>query len=175
MFFRASVHLMLNLSLEMYHEICTHIFMQPIFSNYSKLSSIFNANIDFFLTNKMYCSKQNKTFEFSLPTELAQSGFMNKKLNYRVSSMLQVLYYTPLQKILKMSTSQVATYLSEFLTNMNVNKTVSMSIMQLEKIAELYKIEMSSSLHQDIDEFYDNIIDAMLDDDMIALYIKSFF
>ena len=74
-----------------------------------------------------------------------------------------------------MSTSQVATYLSEFLTNMNVNKTVSMSIMQLEKIAELYKIEMSSSLHQDIDEFYDNIIDAMLDDDMIALYIKSFF
>ena len=74
-----------------------------------------------------------------------------------------------------MSTSQVATYLSEFLTTMKVNKTVSMSIMQLEKIAELYKIEMSSSLHQDIDEFYDNIIDAMLDDDMIALYIKSFF
>ena len=31
---------------------------------------------------------------------------------------------------------------------------------------------MSTSLHQDIDEFYDNIIDALLDDDMIALYIK---
>ena len=31
---------------------------------------------------------------------------------------------------------------------------------------------MSTSLHQDIDEFYDNSIDALLDDDMIALYIK---
>ena len=58
---------------------------------------------------------------------------------------------------------------------MNVNTIVPMSIMQLEKITKLCKMEMSTSLHQDTDEFYDNIIDALLDDDMIALHIKSFF
>ena len=60
--------------IEMYHKILTHVFMQPTTSslNCSKLSSIFNANIDFSLTSKMYGSKQNKTFEFLLPTELAQ-------------------------------------------------------------------------------------------------------
>ena len=163
--------------IEMYHEICTHIFMQPTTPslNYSKLSSISNANIDFSLANKMYGSKQKKTFEFSLPTELAQRGFMNKKSNCWVSSILQVLYYTPLQEILKMSTSQVATYLIEVFTNMKVNTIVPMSVMQLEKITKLCKMEMSTSLHQDIDEFYDNIIDALLNDDMIALLIKSFF
>ena len=36
-------------------------------------------------------------------------------------------------------------------------------------------MEMSTSLHQDIDEFYDNIIDTLLDEDIIALYIKSLF
>ena len=89
--------------------------------------------------------------------------------------MLQVLYYTPLQEILKMPTSQVATSLSEVFTNMKVNTTVPMSIMQLKKITKLWKIEMSTSLHQDIDEFYDKFIDALLDDDRIALYIKQFF
>ena len=120
----------------MYHEICTHVFMQPTSSslNYSKLSSIFNVNIDFFHINKMFSAKQNKTFEFSLPTELAQRGFMSKKSNCWVSFMLQVLYYTPLQEILKMPTSQVATSLGEVFTNMKVNTTVPMSIMQLKKI-----------------------------------------
>ena len=136
--------------------------------NYSKLSSISNANIDFSLANKMYGSKQKKIFEFSLPTELAQRGFMNKKSNCWVSSILQVLYYTPLQEILKMSTSQVATYLIEVFTNMKVNTIVPMSVMQLEKITKLCKMEISTSLHQDIDEFYDNIIDALLNDDRTA-------
>ena len=134
------------------------------------MSSIFNANIDFSLVDKMYGSKQNKTFEFSLPTELAQRGFMNKKSNCWVSSMSHAL-----QEILKMSASHVATSLSDVSTNMKVNTTVPMSIMQLEKITKLCKMEMSTSLHQDIDEFYDNIIDTLLDDDMIALYVKSFF
>ena len=68
-----------------------------------------------------------------------------------------------------MSTSQVATSLSEASTNIKVNTIVPMSIMKLEKITKLWKMEMSTSLHQDIDEFYDNIIDTLLDDDMIAL------
>ena len=71
-----------------------------------------------------------------------------------------------------MSTSQVATSLSEASTNIKVNAIVPMSIMQLEKITKLWKMEMSTSLPQDIDEFYDNIIDTLLDDDMIALYMK---
>ena len=74
-----------------------------------------------------------------------------------------------------MSTSQVATSLSEASTNIKVNTIVPMSIMQLEKITKLWKMEMSTSLHQDIDEFYDNIIDTLLDDDIIALYMKSSF
>ena len=74
--------------IEIYHENCTHVFTQPtiLSLNYSKLSSFFNANIDFFLTNRMYSLKQNKTFEFSLPTELAQKGFMNKKNFYKSGS-----------------------------------------------------------------------------------------
>ena len=55
--------------------------MQPtiLSLNYSKLSGFFNSNVDFSLTNRMYVSKQNKTFEFSLPIELGQRGFMNEK------------------------------------------------------------------------------------------------
>ena len=60
-------------------------------------------------------------------------------------------------------------------TDMKVNTAVLMSIMQLEKIAKLSKMEMSTRLHQDINEFYDNIYDALLDDHTIALYIKSLF
>ena len=67
--------------------------------NNSKLSNISNANFDFSLPNKIYGSNQSKTFELPLPTELAQRKFMNKKLNRWVSSMLQVLYYAPLQDI----------------------------------------------------------------------------
>ena len=127
--------------IEMYHEICTHIFMQQTTPslNYSRLSSISNVNVDSSLANKMYGSKQKKTFEFSLLTELAQRGFMNKKSNCWVSFILQVLYYTPLQEILKMSTSQVAIYLIEVFTNMKVNTIVQMSVMQLEKITKLCK------------------------------------
>ena len=61
-----------------------------------------------------------------------------------------------------MSTSQVATSLSEASANIKVNTIVPMCIMQLEKITKLWKMEMSTSLHQDIDEFYDNIIDTLL-------------
>ena len=68
----------------------------------------------------------------------------------------------PLQELLKMSTSHVATYLSEFFTNMKVNTIGPMSTMKLEKITKLCKMEISTSLHQDNDEFYDNIIDALL-------------
>ena len=71
-----------------------------------------------------------------------------------------------------MSTSQVATSLSAASANIKVNTIVPMCIMQLEKITKLWKMEMSTSLHQGIDEFYDNIIDTLLDDDMIALYMK---
>ena len=80
--------------IEIYHKTCT-CFMQPttLSLNHSKLSSIFNVNINFSHTNKMNGSKQNKTLEFSLPTKLAHRGFMNKKSNGWVSSMLQVLYY----------------------------------------------------------------------------------
>ena len=80
--------------IKIYRKICTR-FMQPttLSLNHSKLSSIFNANINFSHTNKMNGSKQNKTLEFSLPTKLAHRGFMNKKSNGWVSSMLQVLYY----------------------------------------------------------------------------------
>ena len=80
--------------IKIYRKICTR-FMQPttLALNHSKLSSIFNVNINFSHTNKMNGSKQNKTLEFSLPTKLAHRGFMNKKSNGSVSSMLQVLYY----------------------------------------------------------------------------------
>ena len=149
--------------MEIYHDICTLVFMQPkTWSlNYLKLSSIFNANIDFSLTNKMYGSKQNETFEISLQSELAQRAFMSKKSNCWVSSMLQVLFYTPLKEFLKMSTSQVATSLSKVFTNMKINTTVPMPIMQHEKTTKLCKMEMSTSFHQDIDEFYENIIDSL--------------
>ena len=58
--------------------------------------SIFNANSDFSLVDKIYGSKQSKTFELPLPTELAQRRFMNKKSNRWVSHVLQVLplHYT---------------------------------------------------------------------------------
>ena len=129
----------------------------------------------FSLSNKIYGSKQSKTFKLSLPTELAQRKFVNKKLNCWLSSMIQVSYYTQLQDIIKLSTSQVATSVSNIFTNMKVNTTVPMPIMQLKEIIKLSKMEKSTSLQQDVDEFYGNIINALLNDEMIAQYAKPLF
>ena len=89
--------------------------------------------------------------------------------------MIQVSYYTQLQDIIKLSTSQVATSVSNIFTNMKVNTTVPMPIMQLKEIIKLSKMEKSTSLHQDVDEFYGNIINALLNDEMIAQYAKPLF
>ena len=119
--------------------------------------------------------KQSKTFKLSLPTELVQRKFVNKKLNCWLSSMIQVSYYTQLQDIIKLSTSQVATSISKIFTNIKVNIPVPMSIMQLKEIIKLSKMEKSTSLQQDVDEFYGNIINALLNDEMIAQYAKPLF
>ena len=58
---------------------------------------------------------------------------------------------------------------------MKVNTTVPMPIMQLKEIIKLSKMEKSSSLQQDGDEFYGNIINALLNDEMIAQYAKPLF
>ena len=50
-----------------------------------------------------------------------------------------------------------------------------MSIMQLKEIIKLSKMEKSTSLQQDVDEFYGNIINALLNDEMIAQYAKPLF
>ena len=89
--------------------------------------------------------------------------------------MIQVSYYTQLQDIIKLSTSQVATSVSKIFTNMKVNTTVPMPIMQLKEIIKLSKMEKSTSLQQDVDEFYGNIINALLNDEMIAQYAKPLF
>ena len=89
--------------------------------------------------------------------------------------MIQVSYYTQLQDIIKLSTSQVATSVRNIFTNMKVNTTVPMPIMQLKEIIKLSKMEKSTSLHQDVDEFYGNIINALLNDEMIAQYTKPLF
>ena len=89
--------------------------------------------------------------------------------------MIQVSYYTQLQDIIKLSTSQVATSISKIFTNIKVNIPVPMSIMQLKEIIKLSKMEKSTSLHQDVDEFYGNIINALLNDEMIAQYTKPLF
>ena len=89
--------------------------------------------------------------------------------------MIQVSYYTQLQDIIKLSTSQVATSISKIFTNMKVNTTVPMPIMQLKEIIKLSKMEKSTSLQQDVDEFYGNIINALLNDEMIAQYTKPLF
>ena len=89
--------------------------------------------------------------------------------------MIQVSYYTQLQDIIKLSTSQVATSVSKIFTNMKVNTTVPMPIMQLKEIIKLSKMEKSTSLQRDVDEFYGNIINALLNDEMIAQYTKPLF
>ena len=89
--------------------------------------------------------------------------------------MLHMSYCTPLQDILKLSTSQVATSISKIFTNMKVNTTVPMSIKQRKEIIKLCKMEKSTSPQQDIDEFFNNIINTLLDDEMIAQYTKSLF
>ena len=58
---------------------------------------------------------------------------------------------------------------------MKVNTTVPMPIMQLKEIIKLSKMEKSTSLQQDVDEFYGNIINALLNDEMIAQYAKPLF
>ena len=89
--------------------------------------------------------------------------------------MIQVSYYTQLQDIIKLSASQVATSISKIFTNIKVNIPVPMSIMQLKEIIKLSKMEKSTSLQQDVDEFYGNIINVLLNDEMIAQYAKPLF
>ena len=124
-FFKASVHHTLKLShWDVPRNLHTFLCNQQHYLWIIQNCQVFSMQILIF-SSPLKCMVQNKTFECSLPFELAQRGFMDKKSNCWVFSMLQVLYYIPLQNILTMSTSQVATSLSR------VNTRVPMSIMQL--------------------------------------------
>ena len=79
--------------------------------------------------------------------------------------MLQVLYYTLFTRNSK-NVNKSGSYFSQLSFHQYQSKYDSTNV------HHATWVQVSTSLHQDIDEFYDNIIDTLLDDDMIALYMK---
>ena len=87
--------------------------------------------------------------KFLLPTEIAQREFVNKN---RTAGFLPCYkcYITPYHKTFQNVSNPDNCFLSEFFTNIKVNMTVTMSIMQLEKFIKLCEMEMRTGLHQEM-------------------------
>ena len=110
-----------------------------------------------------------------MPDQVSKRGFINKKSNCWVSSLLQVLHYSPLPDCLVVSKEPFAATLYSLFQNMAKDTSVPMSIVEPEKVTNACSMEMNLSLHQDIDELYKNIVLNLIEDQSIANQMKALF
>ena len=110
-----------------------------------------------------------------MPDQVSKRGFLNKKSNCWVSSLLQVLHYSPLLGCLAVSRKPFAAKLYSLFQNMAKDTLVSMSIVELVKVTNACSMEMNLSLHQDTDELYKNIILNLIADQSFVDQMKTLF
>lgn len=75
--------------------------------------------------------------------QVSKRGFINKKSNCLVSTMLQVLHYSPLPHCLEVSKEPFATTFYSLIQNMAKDTLVPMSIVELEKVTNACSMEMN--------------------------------
>ena len=136
-----------------------------------------NDALTFIQDSQSQISEENNTnhYIFTMPDQVSKRGFLNKKSNCWVSSLLQVLHYSPLPGCLAVSRKPFAAKLYSLFQNMAKDTLVSMSIVELEKVTNACSTEMNLSLHQDTDELHKNIILNLIADQSFAYQMKALF
>ena len=95
---------------ELFHEFCCLFYIsQPM--NINKFCDIWNDKgnnndaLTFIQDSQSQISEENNTnhYIFTMPDQVSKRGFLNKKSNCWVSSLLQVLHYSPLPGCLAVS------------------------------------------------------------------------
>ena len=110
---------------ELFHEFCCLLYLsQPM--NINKFCGIWNDKVNnndtlnFIQDSKSQLTEENiaNHYIFTMPDQVSKRGFLNKKSNYWVSSLLQVLHYSPLPYCLAVSKEPFATTLYSLFQNM---------------------------------------------------------
>ena len=136
-----------------------------------------NDALNFIQDSQSQLNEENITnhYNFTMPDQVSKRGFLNKKSNCWVSSLLQVLHYSPLPDCLAVSKEPFAATLYSLFQNMAKDTSVPMSIVKLEKVTNVCSLEMNLSLHQDIDELYKNVVLNLIANQTIADQMKALF
>ena len=151
--------------------------------NINKFCDIWNNKVNnndalkFIQGSQSQLNEENiiKHYIFTMPDQVSKRDFLNKRSNCRVSSLLQVLRYSPLPDCLAVSKEPFAATLYSLFQNMAKDTSVPMSIVELEKVTNACSMEMNLPLHQDIDELYKNIVLNLIADQIIADQMKALF
>ena len=110
---------------ELFHEFCCLLYLsQPM--NFNKFCGIWNDKVNnndtlnFIQDSKSQLTEENITnhYIFTMPDQVSKRGFLNKKSNYWVSSLLQVLHYSTLPYCLTVSKEPIAATLYSLFQNM---------------------------------------------------------
>ena len=171
-----------NCITELFHEFCCLFYLsQPM--NINKFCDIWNNKVNnsdtlnFIQDSQSQLNEENFTNHYisTMPDQVSKKGFLNKKSNCCVSSLLHVLHYSPLPYCLAVSKEPFAATLYSLFQNMAKDTSVLLSIAELEKVTNACSMEMNLSLHQDIDELYENIVLNLIADQSIADQMKALF
>ena len=136
-----------------------------------------NDALNFIQDSQSHLNEENiiNRYIFTMPDQVSKRSFLNKKSNCWVSSLLQVLQYSPLPYCLAVSKEPFTATLYSLFQNMAKDTSVPMSIVELEKVTIACSMEMHLPLHQDIDELYKNIVLNLIADQSIADQMKALF
>ena len=171
-----------NCITELFHEFCCLFYLSyPM--NINKFCDIWNDKVNdndalnFIQDSQSQLNKETITnqYIFTMPDQVSKRGFLIKKSNCWVSSLLQVLHYSLLPDCLAVSKEPFAATLYSLFQNMAKDTLVPMSIVKLEKVTNVCSMEMNLSLHQDIDELYKNVVLNFIADQTIADQMKALF
>ena len=171
-----------NCIAELFHEFCCLFYIsQPM--NINKFCDICNDKgnnndaLNFIQDSQSQLTEENSTnhYIFTMLDQVSKRGFLNKKSNCWVSSLLKVLHHSQLPGCLTVSRKPFAATLYSLFQNMAKDTSEPMSIVELEKVTNACSMEMNLSLHKDIDELHKNIILNLRADQSIADQMKALF
>lgn len=139
-----------NCNAELFHELCCLFYLsQPM--NINTFCDIWNDKVNnngafnFIQDSHSQVTEENITshYIFTMSDQVSKRGFINKKSNCLVSTLLQVLHYSPLPHCLEVSKETFATTFYSLIQNMAKDTLVPMSTVELEKVTNACSMEMN--------------------------------
>ena len=121
--------------------------------------------------------KKNITnhYIFTMPDQVSERSFLNKKSDCWLAHCWRFCIISPLLDCLWVSKDPSAATLYSLFQNMSNGTSVSLSIVELEKITNACSVEMNLSFHQNIDELYKNIVLNLIQIRVLRIKWRPYF